>query len=65
MLSRPGTWAGIVTKIELPIVQSLVRICSSFSITTNKDGASSLKALEQQQFDDKLQSELIGSFEYE
>lgn len=63
MLSRPGTWAGIVTKIELPIVQSLVRICC-FSITTNDDGVSSLKALEQQ-FDDKLQSELIGSFEYE
>ena len=63
MLSRPGTWAGIVTKIELPIVQSLVRICC-FSITTNDDGVSSLKALEKQ-FDDKLQSELIGSFEYE
>ena len=63
MLSRPGTWAGIVTKIELPIVQSLVRICS-FSTTTNKDGVSSLKALEEQ-FDAKLQSELIGSFEYE
>ena len=63
MLSRPGTWAGIVTKIELPIVQSLVRICC-FSTTTNEDGVSSLKALEQQ-FDDKLQSELIGSFEYE
>ena len=62
MLSRSGTWAGIVTKIELPIVQSLVRICS-FSITTNKDGVSSLKALEEQ-FDDKLQSQLIGSFEY-
>ena len=63
MLSRPGTWAGIVTKIELPIVQSLVRICC-FSVTTNEDGVSSLKELEQQ-FDDKLQSELIGSFEYE
>ena len=63
MLSRPGTWAGIVTKIELPIVQSLVRTCC-FSVTTNEDGVSSLKELEQQ-FDDKLQSELIGSFEYE